>query len=47
MSDLAAAVGGFLFGMIVAYRFMEAEAVKRGFAEYDAKTGAWKWKEGV
>ncbi len=25
-------------------REMQQEAIERGFAEYDAKTGEWKWK---
>jgi hypothetical protein len=25
-------------------RLMREEAVKRGFAEYDSKTGNWQWK---
>ena len=26
---------------------MRKEALKRGFAGYDAKTGGWKWRDGA
>ena len=35
----------FCCGRDAAREQMQEHAVERGFAEYDAKTGEWKWKE--
>ncbi len=35
----------FVAGLWHGEKFMQREAIKRGFAEYDAETGEWKWRE--
>ena len=40
---------GYISGAVIVASIVQAywktNAVKRGFAEYDAKTGEWRWKE--
>lgn len=36
--------GAYCNGVDSCERVMQQEAIKRGFAEYDAKTGEWRWK---
>ena len=50
MMDTVVGFGfGFMAGALLALDLLEAfwkkEAIKRGFAELDPKTGEWKWKE--
>lgn len=36
--------GAYCNGVDSCERVMQQEAIERGYAEYDAKTGEWKWK---
>ena len=35
----------YLAGGLSALEAVQREAVRKGFAEYDSKTGLWKWKD--
>ena len=38
-------IGGASAVMTIMDNLWQKEAIKRGFAEHDPKTGEWKWKE--
>lgn len=38
-------ISGIILGDTARSCVWRRAAIKRGFAEYDAKTGEWKWKE--
>lgn len=38
-------IAGLSIGWDIQGEKLKAEAVKRGFAEYDSKTGKWQWKQ--
>ena len=38
------AVVSFVFTLAI-YQNLKTEAIKRGFARYNEKTGKWEWKE--
>jgi len=38
------ALSGFTVGAVLVKRFYTTEAVERGCASYDTKTGEWGWK---
>jgi len=44
-----AIIVGFVIGAAAAWelsgRYWQEYVVKRGFAEYDSKTGNWRWKD--
>ena len=39
--------GAYCIGVDSCERVMQQEAIEHGYAEYDAKTGEWKWKNEV
>lgn len=36
--------GGCFIGYDIGKTYYRQQAIERGFAEYDAKTGQWRWK---
>lgn len=40
-----AAMAGFFVGARFTLLILERQAIERGYAEHDAVTGNWKWKE--
>ena len=40
-------LAGFVAGSLNESQLYRAESVKRGFAEYDTRTGDWVWRESV
>ena len=42
---LCGLVSGLWFVIGIGISMAKKDAIDRGFAEYDSKTGEWKWKE--
>jgi uncharacterized membrane-anchored protein YhcB (DUF1043 family) len=58
LAAIVGAVLGFVVGMLILSLVgasqcsqieseFKSQAIEHGFAEYDTKTGVWKWKESV